>query len=249
MIAGSASPGTPRNIPLGTFIGRLDVIRGSVVVLLKCNKMRIGVSYRFAALALGVVLALYWARVLRMVIKARQKTGRAANFLPGERTGRLLRIVWIPVVAIWVVHPFATAAEIAQWAVLKPLYANAFIAWPAALVALVCFLASRACWKIMGKNWRMGIDPSEQTTLVLSGPYRYVRHPIYALSQAMMLATLIAIPSPLMIVVGLSHILLLQWEARREEKHLRRVHGQQYAEYCSKVGRFFPCGRLQPPMV
>src|SRR2546429_317587 len=171
--------------------------------------MYTGTAYRLAALALGLIIAVYWARVLRLARKARRRTGRAANFLPPERVGRVLRIIWIPIVVIWVVHPFLVAAGLVHWAMLKPIYASPFIAWPAAAIAAVCFWASRACWKIMGRNWRMGIDPSEQTALVLSGPYRYVRHPIYALSQAMMLATVIAIPSPLMIGVGLTHILLL----------------------------------------
>ncbi len=92
----------------------------------------------------------------------------------------------------------------------------------------------------MGKSWRMGIDPNEKTPLVVSGPYAYVRHPIYALSSVLMLATMLAIPSPLMIAVGITHLLLLQWEARREEQHLIRVHGQLYQNYFDSVGRFVP---------
>ena len=92
----------------------------------------------------------------------------------------------------------------------------------------------------MGKNWRMGIDPNEQNPLIVTGPYAYVRHPIYALSQAMLVLTVLAIPSPLMIAAGVMHVLLLQWEARREEGHLRGVHGTKYDEYCEGVGRFVP---------
>jgi protein-S-isoprenylcysteine O-methyltransferase Ste14 len=86
----------------------------------------------------------------------------------------------------------------------------------------------------------MGIDPTEQNALVLAGPYAYVRHPIYALSQIMMIATVIAIPTPLFITAGLIHLLLLQWEARREEQHLTHIHGDHYVAYCTAVGRFIP---------
>ena len=92
----------------------------------------------------------------------------------------------------------------------------------------------------MGKNWRMGINPAEKNELVLTGPWSLVRHPIYALSQAMMLCTMIALPAPPLLIAGCVHLLLLQWEAHREESHLRRMHGPAYDDYCRRVGRFIP---------
>lgn len=204
-------------------------------------------AYRLAVLVIGLVIGAYWLRVLRMARKARKKTGRAANFLPPEAVGRVLRLIWIPVVVIWIAHPFLTAATRSAPTVLRPIYASPWIAWPAAISAGLCLWASRVCWKTMGKNWRMGIDPNEQNPLIVAGPYAYVRHPIYALSQAMMVVTVLAIPSPLMIVVGLMHVVLLQWEARREEGHLRGVHGVRYAQYCEGVGRFIPRLRAAAP--
>jgi protein-S-isoprenylcysteine O-methyltransferase Ste14 len=198
------------------------------------------VSYRIALFSLGLIIGGYWLRVLRMAREARQKTGRAANFMPAERVGRALRIAWIPIVIVWIAQPFVASLLVPNQRLIAPLIANPWIAWISAVVTAVCFWLSRICWKTMGKNWRMGIDPAERTSLVLAGPYQYVRHPIYALSQLMMLATLAAIPSPLMICAGIGHVLLLQWEARREEKHLYNTHGDDYAQYCVRVGRFFP---------
>ena len=199
--------------------------------------------YRVPILLIGLIVAAYWGRVLRMARKARQKTGRAANFLPPEPVGRLLRILWVPVVLMWVIHPFVTATLPHSIRLLRPFIASPWLAWPAAALVAVCFQASRACWRTMGSNWRMGIDPSERTSLVIGGAFAYVRHPIYALSQAMMLACVIAVPSPLMIAAGLSHVLLLQWEARREERHLCLVHGDEYRRYSAQVARFIPLPR------
>jgi protein-S-isoprenylcysteine O-methyltransferase Ste14 len=92
----------------------------------------------------------------------------------------------------------------------------------------------------MGKSWRMGIDPGERTQLVFTGAYAYVRHPIYALSSLLMLASVAAVPAPLMIVVAVIHLCFLQWEARREERYLEQLHGADYASYLQHVGRFFP---------
>jgi protein-S-isoprenylcysteine O-methyltransferase Ste14 len=191
-------------------------------------------------LVLGLILASYWGRVLRMAYKARQKTGRAANLVPPEPLGRALRIIWAPAIAVWIAQPFVTAlAARSPWP-WRPLYYNPWLAGIGAIVVAVCFVATRACWKKMGRAWRMGIDLHENTPLIATGPFAYVRHPIYALSQAMMLASLAAIPSPLMFAAAVVHITLLQWESRREERHLLRVQGEQYEKYCRNVGRFLP---------
>jgi protein-S-isoprenylcysteine O-methyltransferase Ste14 len=200
-------------------------------------------AYRVSVLILGLIIAAYWARVLRMARKARQKTGRAANFLPPEPLGRVLRVLWIPIVIVWIVHPIVTALALPWTHTMAPLWASVWISGPAVAVACGCFWASRICWRTMGKNWRMGIDPGEQTSLVVAGPFAYVRHPIYALSQAMMLASIAALPSLLMIVTGFVHIVLMQWEARREERYMTQVHGQAYVDYSAHVRRFVPAPR------
>jgi protein-S-isoprenylcysteine O-methyltransferase Ste14 len=192
------------------------------------------------ALAVGVIVAAYWWRVLRMATKMRRKTGQAANFIPTEPLGKTLRIIWQPIVWIWIAHPFITSFLSNPPPILRPLYFLPPIQLLAVIIALLAFIATRICWKRMGKSWRMGINPDECTMLVITGPYAYVRHPIYALSSVLMLATVAAVPTPLLIATAALHLLLLQWEAHREERYLSTIHGQQYDLYCKNVGRFLP---------
>jgi protein-S-isoprenylcysteine O-methyltransferase Ste14 len=144
--------------------------------------------------------------------------------------------------------PFAAAFKTPSHRFDAPLFSSIIAQWIGVAVALFCLLATRVCWKRMGKSWRMGIDPGEKTVLIFTGPYAYVRHPIYALSSLMMIATVIVLPSPIMISIAVLHLLLLQWEARREERNLSRIHGQQYDQYCSRVGRFIPMLHMKQPM-
>jgi protein-S-isoprenylcysteine O-methyltransferase Ste14 len=192
-------------------------------------------------LVIGGTVALYWYRVLRMARKQRRRTGRAANLVPPEPVGRALRILWAPVVVLWVVHPLAAAAA---WdrppAGLRPLVDVGWLRWGCAAVVVIGFLVTRRCWKRMGQSWRMGIDPGEQTRLVFDGLFGYVRHPIYALSAGMMLATMVALPTPAMLAAGAAHVLLLLWESAREERHLVAVHGPAYEAYRRRVGRILP---------
>ena len=194
------------------------------------------------ALIFGVLLTIYWTRVVRLVYKVRKTTGRSANFRPPERLGRALRFLWIPIVIVWIAQGYV-AGLIPHDRLprpVRPLFRHEILAWSSALVGIAALAATMVCWKKMGKDWRMGINPNEKTQLIVSGPYAFVRHPIYALSSILMLATLAAIPSPLMLAVGLVHLSLLQWEARREEQYLVVHHGEAYADYRRRVGGFVP---------
>jgi protein-S-isoprenylcysteine O-methyltransferase Ste14 len=191
-------------------------------------------------LAVGIILVAYWFRVARMAYKMRRKTGRAANFIPTEKLGRLLRIIWQPVIIAWIGLPLAAAFKVPAHPMEIPLFHSVILQWTGVAVAVFAYVCTRLCWTRMGKSWRMGIDPGETTELVFTGPYAYVRHPIYALSSLLMVATILILPSALMLAVAVIHLLLLQWEARREERNLSRVHGQQYDQYRAQVGRFIP---------
>jgi protein-S-isoprenylcysteine O-methyltransferase Ste14 len=196
-------------------------------------------------LLLGLIVALYWHQVILMAARARRRTGRAANLLPPEPLGRALRVLWGPVVVVWIAHPIVSAFGKHPSFLLKPLWPSgqatgAAITWVSAIIALACFAATVFCWKRMGKSWRMGIDPTEKTPLVAAGPFAYVRHPIYALSALMMWASALALPSPLMLLAAVVHVSLLYWESTREERYLLRTHGSVYERYRTRVGRFVP---------
>jgi len=195
--------------------------------------------FDWPALCIGLLAGFYWSRVIKLVLKTRKLTGRAANFWPPETLGKILRIVWYPNVAAWVLVPLVSAFH-----VLTPrLHIPWIVCWTAVVAAFVVYYLTLICWKKMGRDWRMGIDPSEKNTLIVSGPYALVRHPIYALQCTFALLSFVAVPNVFMGIVALLQIILLQWEARREEKHMLSVHGEVYGDYIRQVGRFIPRGR------
>jgi protein-S-isoprenylcysteine O-methyltransferase Ste14 len=194
------------------------------------------------AAIIGLLMAAYWVRVAQMVARTRRTAGRAANFVPPERLGRFLRIVWMPTVLLWIVLPLVApfVVGLPRWLTPVSFAGDVVMGWIAVGVVAAAFAVTWVCWVKMGTSWRMGIDPHERTKLVFNGPYAYVRHPIYGLSQVLVLATLAALPSPVMLAVTVVHVGLMQWEVRREEKYLVQLHGPAYAEYMKRVGRFLP---------
>jgi protein-S-isoprenylcysteine O-methyltransferase Ste14 len=196
------------------------------------------------ALAVGLIVAVYWMRVLHLARKIRRRAGHTANVIPPRFVDRLMRAVWLPVVLLWIAIPLAGPFVSNPSWLIRPLFAAPPLAWIALLIAAAAFILTLLCWKKMGKSWRMGIDPAEKTSLIVTGPFSRVRHPIYGLSSVLMLATMAIEPAPLMIAVGILHLTLLQLEAAREERYLESIHGAAYARYRASTGRFFP--KLRP---
>ena len=195
---------------------------------------------RLPALIAGVCLLVYWGTVVAKAVRFARKEAHDANVIPRERTGRALRVIWLPLIVAWCVQPWlqvtsddpTAARQLGGFAV-----GGAFMG---AVVCIVATVATFSCWREMGKSWRIGIDPREKTQLVFTGAYRFVRHPIYALSILLIAGTLATTPTVAMLGIALLHIALLQIEARREEAYLLEKHGETYADYRTRVGRFLP---------
>ena len=189
---------------------------------------------------IGILVGIYWLRVVHLARKIRRRTGHTANVVPPGKVGLVTRFVWFPVVGLWIAIPISTAVLAHPPWVVRPLIASVALSWSAVAVAFLAFALTLMCWKKMGSSWRMGIDPAEKNPLIVTGPFAYVRHPIYALSSVLMLATAAVAPSPLMLAVAVIHLVLLQLEARREERYLSSAHGLVYVDYCKTTGRFVP---------
>lgn len=197
----------------------------------------------------GLLVGFYWARVVKLAVKARRKRGQSAHFLPPEPLGRALRVAWYPTVVLWIALPLLGATWQGAPRPLRPDRSMPALHWLGVASTATCLSLTMVCWRRMGRHWRMGIDPGEKNSLLVNGPFAYVRHPIYALSSVMALSTLAAAPSPVLAVVVAIHVLFLRWEAQREEAHLLSVHGAAYLHYLRHVGRFLPRSlrAYQPP--
>jgi protein-S-isoprenylcysteine O-methyltransferase Ste14 len=93
----------------------------------------------------------------------------------------------------------------------------------------------------MGDSWRIGVDPEERTQLVTGGPFKLVRNPIYSAMIPTILGLVLMVPSVLAIAGLLALAAALELQVRLvEEPHLLRTHGEEYASYTARVGRFVP---------
>jgi protein-S-isoprenylcysteine O-methyltransferase Ste14 len=56
----------------------------------------------------------------------------------------------------------------------------------------------------------------------------------------LMACSVVVVATLPMLVVGLVHLVLMIIKARNEERHLLAVHGEAYARYVARTGRFMP---------
>lgn len=113
------------------------------------------------------------------------------------------------------------------------------------VVGLAVFLvaAALAVWarQALGENWAHAADyqvlPGQ--ALVVTGPYRFVRHPIYLAFLLMFVGIELLVVSWL-IVLALPIGVLLVWQSRKEEQLLAQAFGPLYDAYRRQTGFFFP---------
>jgi protein-S-isoprenylcysteine O-methyltransferase Ste14 len=196
-----------------------------------------------ALILYGLYLALAFG--LRTLIQLR-RTGSTGFHGVGGRPGSA---EWIAGVGITLALLLGAAAPVlALLDVVEPIGALDTTAahLTGLILAVVGIGATFYAQVAMGTSWRIGVDPGERTELVTAGPFGLVRNPIFAAMLPTALGLTLLVPS-WVALLGLAGLLVaLELQVRVvEEPYLLHVHGERYAEYAARVGRFVPgVGRL-----
>ena len=104
-----------------------------------------------------------------------------------------------------------------------------------AFIALWCIFT----FTFIGKGTPAPFDPPQR--LVIQGPYRFVRNPMYiGAGLALIGAGLFYESLSLLSYAGIFLIVCHLFVIGYEEPTLRRTFGDEYEEYCRKVGRWWP---------
>lgn len=110
------------------------------------------------------------------------------------------------------------------------------LVWPMGLVIFAIGVLIRI-WAQMHLHYRLRIRKRLTTT----GPYAYVRNPIYIANTTMLLG--LTILSELLWFLPVMFVwcaAVYSFVVRREEAHLLGKYGEPYAEYLRKVPRWVP---------
>ena len=92
----------------------------------------------------------------------------------------------------------------------------------------------------LGTHWSTSLQLQEKHTLVTSGPYRWVRHPMYTVLFGFFVGVLLISafwPVALLVVVS---ILMLYARIGKEEAMMIEQFGDAYRAYMRRTGRLLP---------
>lgn len=107
----------------------------------------------------------------------------------------------------------------------------------AAGAALALWCVGAFAW--IGKGTPAPFDPPRR--LVIRGPYRYVRNPMYIGASLAVSSAALYFGSWALLLFVAGFLLVCHTFVRvYEEPHLRRVFGPEYEDYCRQVRRWLP---------
>jgi protein-S-isoprenylcysteine O-methyltransferase Ste14 len=99
-----------------------------------------------------------------------------------------------------------------------------------------------------------GITPTGATrrehALVTSGPYRWVRHPLYTVGSTFVVSVGIMADNWFIAALGILAFVLMAARTPMEEANLLARFGDEYRRYMERTGRFLPrlgTGPTSPP--
>lgn len=110
-------------------------------------------------------------------------------------------------------------------------------------LALMLFGAIFNVWGrlYLKTNWADHVRIYDDQTLITTGPYRIVRHPLYASLIWMFYGAAIAYLNPLAAIeTTLIFIPAMIYRSNLEEKALLETFGDVFSNYRKNTGRFFP---------
>jgi protein-S-isoprenylcysteine O-methyltransferase Ste14 len=82
--------------------------------------------------------------------------------------------------------------------------------------------------------------PRSQASLVTTGPYRWIRHPMYSAALILVMAASLLTANLVVVIGGLAMFALLAARSRIEEQRLIAKFGEAYRGYQGRTGRFLP---------
>ena len=180
-------------------------------------------------IAAWVELGICWIAWSLAFVKPRKRAAGAIKKerAPSSRWGILL--VMLGYACIWAfVRPAGfekSAPSLIASMVLGPL--SVMLVWMAA--------------RHLDKQWRFEAALSEDHKLITTGPYRWLRNPIYASMLGMLLATGFSKTWwPLLVAGVVFFVIGTEIRVHAEEKLLAARFGEEFAQYKARTPAYFP---------
>ena len=127
---------------------------------------------------------------------------------------------------LWLSLNFLLIPELARW------------------VGLILLLLSipLAAWvhQTLGRSYSYALETKTEQTLITSGPFSRVRHPLYSAHNIFNLGKVLLTLNIPLIIIAILGVPLTYTRMRDEERMMIEQFGEEYKEYIRRTGRMFP---------
>jgi protein-S-isoprenylcysteine O-methyltransferase Ste14 len=115
-----------------------------------------------------------------------------------------------------------------------------WLRWTGVGLALIAGFLLVWMFRTLGRNLTDTVVTRQQHTLVTTGPYRWVRHPLYTSAALAIAGNSLVAANWFIFMAGCLGLLLLVIRTRKEEQNLIARFGDDYRNYMQRTGRFVP---------
>lgn len=121
------------------------------------------------------------------------------------------------------------------------------VRWLGVVAGILCVFGIYWLFSSIGS----GISPTSATRqhhrLVTSGPYRWVRHPLYTVGASLFISFGMMADNWFIAALGIMSFIGMALRTPKEEANLIAKFGDEYREYMKRTGRFLPrIGKSNP---
>jgi protein-S-isoprenylcysteine O-methyltransferase Ste14 len=95
-------------------------------------------------------------------------------------------------------------------------------------------------YRELGKNWSTGVAIYQEHSLITTGPYRLVRHPVYLSYGLLALGAFLITGSLTLLTLGFAFFAIDVVRSRAEEKALIQKFKDSYLKYQKTTGAYLP---------
>ena len=112
--------------------------------------------------------------------------------------------------------------------------------WLGVVIGFLCVFGIYWLFSSIGN----GITPTSATrkqhTLTTSGPYRWIRHPLYTIGTSLFISFGMMADNWFIALLGILTFIAMAVRTPKEEANLVEKFGDEYREYMKRTGRFLP---------
>lgn len=127
-----------------------------------------------------------------------------------------------------------------QWVAWSTVQLPSWLRWTGVVLAFAAIPLIYWVFSSLGKNVTDTVVTRKEHALVTSGPYRWVRHPLYTVASIFFLGVSLAAANWAIALLIMLTLVMLAVRTPLEEARLIERFGDEYRTYMQRTGRFLP---------